>query len=230
MLLNTPPNRKLILCSWTSPYALHCGNLCKLKMAASCARTVGKISWHILECPVCLVGNIAPLVPTVSLHRSSRAYGTGGSGFRSRLPFTPLRGGRVLGCAFLLGGGLGLYKTIQLSVQHHLAEEEEAKVIGNNISYEIYFHWCPYSLPEAKHVRWIVSADNLSVVWLINQTCTRWNASPHSGLLAGVLLSCSLPNVRSEFNQMLPFKIYLQLIKFFWLVWLPQAYSDGGLK
>ncbi|XP_055742514.1 prostaglandin E synthase 2-like isoform X1 [Salvelinus fontinalis] len=115
-------------------------------MGASCARTVGKIGWHILESPVCLAGNIASLVPRVSLHRSSRAQGTGSSGFRSKLPFSPLRGGGVLGCAFLLGGGLGLYKTIQLSVQHHLAEEEEAKAYSDGgLKLTLYqYKTCPF--------------------------------------------------------------------------------------
>lgn len=107
----------------------HCGSLCKNKMAAACARTLSKVGWHILESPACRPGNISSLVPNYFLHGTRRAYGTGGAGFRSKLSFaSPLRaGGRVLGCAFLLGGGLGLYQTIKFSVQHHLAEGE-AKV------------------------------------------------------------------------------------------------------
>ncbi|CDQ65053.1 unnamed protein product [Oncorhynchus mykiss] len=113
-------------------------------MAASCARTFGKIGWHILESPACLAGNIASLVPRVSLHRSSRAHGTGGSGFRSKLPFTPLRGGRVLGCAFLLGQ----LSAIQLSVQHHLAEEEDAKAYSDGgLKLTLYqYKTCPFCL------------------------------------------------------------------------------------
>lgn len=40
------------------------------------------------------------------------------------LPSLRAGSGRLLGCAFLLGGGLGLYQTIKLRVQQHLAEEE----------------------------------------------------------------------------------------------------------
>lgn len=56
---------------------------------------------------------------------SRRAYGTGGAGVRAKL-VSSLRGGRsrLLGCAFLLGGGMGLYQTVKFSVQQHLAEEE----------------------------------------------------------------------------------------------------------
>eukprot|EP00063_Salmo_salar_P052321 XP_014027156.1 PREDICTED: prostaglandin E synthase 2-like isoform X1 [Salmo salar] len=114
-------------------------------MAAACARTLGKVGWHILESPPCRAGNIASLIPRVPLHGSSRAYRTGGAGFRSKLLFsTPLRGGRVLGCAFLFGGGLGLYQTIKLSVQHHLAEEDVKPSVGD-LKLTLYqYKTCPF--------------------------------------------------------------------------------------
>ncbi|XP_023859164.1 prostaglandin E synthase 2 [Salvelinus sp. IW2-2015] len=114
-------------------------------MAAACARTLGKVGWHILESPPCRAGKIASLIPRVPLHGSSRAYRTGGAGFRSKLLFsTPLRGGRVLGCAFLFGGGLGLYQTIKLSVQHHLAEEDVKPSVGG-LKLTLYqYKACPF--------------------------------------------------------------------------------------
>ncbi|XP_071012416.1 prostaglandin E synthase 2-like [Oncorhynchus clarkii lewisi] len=114
-------------------------------MAAACARTLSKVGWHILESPPCRAGNIASLIPRVPLHGSSRAYRTGGAGFRSKLLFsTPLRGGRVLGCAFLFGGGLGLYQTIKLSVQHHLAEEDVKPSVGG-LKLTLYqYKTCPF--------------------------------------------------------------------------------------
>ncbi|XP_064821977.1 prostaglandin E synthase 2 [Oncorhynchus masou masou] len=114
-------------------------------MAAACARTLGKVGWHILESPPCRAGNIASLIPRVPLHGSSRAYRTGGAGFRSKLLFsTPLRGGRVLGCAFLFGGGLGLYQTIKLSVHHHLAEEDVKPSVGG-LKLTLYqYKTCPF--------------------------------------------------------------------------------------
>ncbi|XP_035641199.1 prostaglandin E synthase 2 [Oncorhynchus keta] len=114
-------------------------------MAAACARTLSKVGWHILESPPCRAGNIASLIPRVPLHGSSRAYRTGGAGFRSKLLFsTPLRGGRVLGCAFLIGGGLGLYQTIKLSVQHHLAEEDVKPSVGG-LKLTLYqYKTCPF--------------------------------------------------------------------------------------
>jgi len=99
-------------------------------MAAACARALGKVGLHVLESPACRPRNISSLVPQLSLHGSRRAYGSGagGGGFRSWMfhgAAPALRGsGRVLGCAFLLGGGLGLYQTIKFSLERHLAEEE----------------------------------------------------------------------------------------------------------
>lgn len=95
-------------------------------MAATCARALCKVGWNILESPVGRrPGTISYLVGNVSAHVSRRAYGTSGIGVRSKL-LCSLRGGggRVLGCAFLLGGGLGLYQTVKFNVQQHLAEEE----------------------------------------------------------------------------------------------------------
>nr|XP_046201329.1 prostaglandin E synthase 2 [Oncorhynchus gorbuscha] len=143
-------------------------------MAAACARTLSKVGWHILESPPCRAGNIASLIPRVPLHGSSRAYRTGGAGFRSKLLFsTPLRGGRVLGCAFLIGGGLGLYQTIKLSVQHHLAEDVKPSVGGLKLTLYQYktcpfcskvrafldYHGLPYEIVEVnpvmrKEIKW----------------------------------------------------------------------------
>lgn len=95
-------------------------------MAASCARTLTKVGLSFLESPAARrSGAFSYLLGNVGAHGSRRAYGTGGAGFRSKL-LSGVRqgGGRGLGCAFLLGGGLGLYQTVKLSVQQHLAEEE----------------------------------------------------------------------------------------------------------
>uniref|UniRef100_A0A8C7KQ62 Prostaglandin E synthase 2 n=1 Tax=Oncorhynchus kisutch TaxID=8019 RepID=A0A8C7KQ62_ONCKI len=46
---------------------------------------------------------------------------------------------------FLLGGGLSLYNTIQLSVQHHLAEEEDAKDSDGGLKLTLYqYKTCPF--------------------------------------------------------------------------------------
>lgn len=105
---------------------VHSGTLCKANMAASCARTLGKVGLSFLESPAVRRSSaFSYLLRNVGAHGSRRAYGTGGAEFRSKL-LSGVRqgGGRVLGCAFLLGGGLGLYQTVKLSVQQHLAEEE----------------------------------------------------------------------------------------------------------
>lgn len=95
-------------------------------MAAACARTLSKVGRLVLDTPKCRVSNTVALVPRMTMRCQGRAYGTGGAGFRSRLLLAaPVRGsGRVLGCTFLLGGGFGLYQTIKLTLQRHLAEEK----------------------------------------------------------------------------------------------------------
>ncbi|XP_010874537.1 prostaglandin E synthase 2 isoform X1 [Esox lucius] len=143
-------------------------------MAAACARIFGKVAWHILESPPCRAGTLASRVPMVSLPGSIRAYGTGGGGFRSQMVYsTRLRGGRVLGCAFLLGGGLGLYQTIKLTVQHHLAEEVMTSDCGLRLTLYQYktcpfcskvrafldYHGLPYEIVEVnpvmrKEIKW----------------------------------------------------------------------------
>lgn len=88
-------------------------------MAAT--RALIKVGWSLLESPAARrSGTVSYLVG------KGTAHGTGGTGVRSKL-LSSLRtggGGRVLGCAFLLGGGLGLYQTVKFSVQQHLAEDQ----------------------------------------------------------------------------------------------------------
>ncbi|TNN52420.1 Prostaglandin E synthase 2 [Liparis tanakae] len=96
-------------------------------MAAACTRALCKVGGGILESAAARrSGTVSSYLPG-----SRRAFGSGG--YRSKL-LTSLRtgggaGGRVLGCAVLLGGGLGLYQTVKFRLQQHLAEEE-TKVSG----------------------------------------------------------------------------------------------------
>lgn len=102
--------------------AVHCGALRKTNMAAACVRALCKVGRCFLETPVV---SRSSLPGHVSGHGSRRAYGTGGPGFRSRLlSAARAGGGRALGCAFLLGGGLGLYQTLKLTAEQHLAQED----------------------------------------------------------------------------------------------------------
>uniref|UniRef100_A0A3P9KQ71 Prostaglandin E synthase 2 n=1 Tax=Oryzias latipes TaxID=8090 RepID=A0A3P9KQ71_ORYLA len=111
--LKTDPNALL---------ALHCGSLRKPVMAAACTRALGKLGGAFLRAPV--------------VHRSAtasyllgngfrRAYCSRGTGLRSKLLSARSGGGRLLGCAFLLGGGLGWYQTVKVSVQQHMAEDKQ---------------------------------------------------------------------------------------------------------
>uniref|UniRef100_A0A1A8EPB5 Prostaglandin E synthase 2-like n=1 Tax=Nothobranchius korthausae TaxID=1143690 RepID=A0A1A8EPB5_9TELE len=123
-------------------FAMHCGTLRKANMAAACVRWLGKVGRCFLETRS---GTISYLLGNVGAHGSRRAYGTGEPGFRSKL-LSSVRsgGGRALGCAFLLGGGLGLYQTVKLSVQQHLADEDR-KVSGGGLKLTLYqYKTCPF--------------------------------------------------------------------------------------
>ncbi|KAF1389618.1 hypothetical protein PFLUV_G00075320 [Perca fluviatilis] len=114
-------------------------------MAAACTRTLCKVGRSILESPAARrPGTVSYLVGNGSSRGSRRAYGTGG--YRSEL-VSSLRtgaGGRVLGCAVLLGGGLGLYHTVKFRVQQLLAEEE-TKVSGGGLKLTLYqYKTCPF--------------------------------------------------------------------------------------
>lgn len=117
-------------------------------MAAACARTLSKVARLVLDTPICRVANSAALVPRISMRCQGRAYGTGGAGTRSRtLLAAPVRGsGRVLGCAFLLGGGFGLYQIVKLTLQRHLAEEQlNAHELGSDLKLTLYqYKTCPF--------------------------------------------------------------------------------------
>lgn len=100
-------------------------------MAAAFAGTLCKVGWSILESPVARRPAIfSHSVGNISNHGFGRAYGTGRAAVQTKL-LSSLRGGRkrFLGCAFLLGGGLGLYQTLKFSVHQHLAKEESKVTI-----------------------------------------------------------------------------------------------------
>ncbi|XP_061674356.1 prostaglandin E synthase 2 [Syngnathoides biaculeatus] len=109
---------------------MHCGTLCKPNMAAACARSLVKVGCTTLESSVLpRSGTGALLLGNAGSRVSRRAYfGTGGrTGARSGTLWS-LRGGRngALSCAFLLGGGVGLYHTVKFywDQERHLAQEQ----------------------------------------------------------------------------------------------------------
>ncbi|XP_017283273.1 prostaglandin E synthase 2 [Kryptolebias marmoratus] len=115
-------------------------------MAAASARTICKVGRSVLETPVVSrSGTVSYLLGNAGAHGSRRAYGTGGSGFRSKLLSSARAGGgRVLGCAFLLGGGLGLYQTVKMSAQQHLAEGDRT-VSDRGLKLTMYqYKTCPF--------------------------------------------------------------------------------------
>nr|XP_033474410.1 prostaglandin E synthase 2 [Epinephelus lanceolatus] len=117
-------------------------------MAAACTRALCKVGWSILESPAARrPGTVSYLLGNVSARGSRRAYGTGGTGYRSKLLSSLRTGGgsrRVLGCAVLLGGGLGLYHTVKFRIQQHLAEEE-TKAPEGGLKLTLYqYKTCPF--------------------------------------------------------------------------------------
>ncbi|XP_035631446.1 prostaglandin E synthase 2-like isoform X2 [Oncorhynchus keta] len=106
---------------------MHCGSrLCKPKMSASSYNSFWRTGWGVLRVPITKISQAVALSNFPS-RCSARAYGTGGTTFGSKLISTlPLRATnrRVFGFAFLFGGGVGLYQTIQFSFQQHFAEDE----------------------------------------------------------------------------------------------------------
>ncbi|KAM7415585.1 hypothetical protein PAMA_017890 [Pampus argenteus] len=110
-------------------------------MAAACVRSISKVGWSVLESPVVRRSG------TGSYLVSGRMYGTGGPWLRPRL-LSSLRagGGRVLGCAFLLGGGLGLYQTVRCALQRSsLLAEEHRQVPGRDLKLVLYqYKTCPF--------------------------------------------------------------------------------------
>ncbi|KAK5870683.1 hypothetical protein PBY51_003609 [Eleginops maclovinus] len=119
-------------------------------MAAACSRTLCKVGWSILESPAARRPGVVSsyLVGNVSALGARRAFGTGGTGYRSNLLSSLRTGrsgsGRVLGCAVLLGAGLGLYHTVKFRQQQHLAEEE-TKVSGAGLKLTLYqYKTCPF--------------------------------------------------------------------------------------
>ncbi|XP_049435400.1 prostaglandin E synthase 2 [Epinephelus fuscoguttatus] len=117
-------------------------------MAAACTRALCKVGWSILESPAARrPGTVSYLLGNVSARGSRRAYGTGGTGYRSKLLSSLRTGGgsrRVLGCAVLLGGGLGLYHTVKFRLQQHLAEEE-TKAPEGGLKLTLYqYKTCPF--------------------------------------------------------------------------------------
>ncbi|XP_069025420.1 prostaglandin E synthase 2 [Embiotoca jacksoni] len=115
-------------------------------MAAACTRALRKVGWSFLGSPSAhRSGTVSYLLGNVGARGSGRASGSRGPVVRSKL-LSSLRagGGRALGCAFLLGGGLGLYQTVKMTVQQHLAEEE-TKVSAGGLKLILYqYKTCPF--------------------------------------------------------------------------------------
>ncbi|XP_030000226.1 prostaglandin E synthase 2-like isoform X2 [Sphaeramia orbicularis] len=116
-------------------------------MAAACGRVFGKVGRSLAEVPVTRrTGTVSYLVGTGSAQVSRRAYGTGGPGFRSRLVSGAAGGSGLLGCAVLLGGGLGLYQTVKFWVQQHQhLAQEEVQAVGGGLKLVLYqYKTCPF--------------------------------------------------------------------------------------
>ena len=91
---------------------------------------LGPIGVRLLDSETHRPGRGVPPGKTSSQGGYRRSYGTGSGGSGSSGPGVFGRGAgvrvsvRVMGCAVLLGAGLGTYQTVKNSVQTHLAAED----------------------------------------------------------------------------------------------------------
>ncbi|XP_033850783.3 prostaglandin E synthase 2-like [Acipenser ruthenus] len=119
-------------------------------MAAACGGALGRIGLQFLRTRGGIAGPVSSLVPRVPLQGAGRSYGTGGgSGFRSKWFWTlPGRrvSGRVLGCAFLLGGGgLGLYHTVKSCFHSQFAQQMAPQSDTGDLRLTLYqYKTCPF--------------------------------------------------------------------------------------
>ncbi|XP_022075612.1 prostaglandin E synthase 2 [Acanthochromis polyacanthus] len=118
-------------------------------MAASCARALGKVGRSFVDSPAVLrSGSGSFLGGTAATRSSGRCYGSGGPGVRAAaLSVRAAAGRRALSCAFLLGGGLGLYQAVRGSLkQQHLAQEQnQNQVSAGGLKLILYqYKTCPF--------------------------------------------------------------------------------------
>ncbi|XP_072538145.1 prostaglandin E synthase 2 isoform X1 [Salminus brasiliensis] len=112
-------------------------------MAAACVRLISKVSRLVHEKPSCITNKAAAFAISASLRRPGRTYGTGREGFREGLSF--LLGGRGLGCAFVLGGGFGLYQISNFAIKWHLADAATAPGLETDFKLMLYqYKTCPF--------------------------------------------------------------------------------------
>ncbi|XP_012693355.2 prostaglandin E synthase 2-like [Clupea harengus] len=91
-------------------------------------------------------GSAATETHNAPLRRYFRAYGTGALQRVKVCPRQDTRlDTRLYGrCAFLLGGGIGLYSALKLSLQQHFAEEQLSHVLGTTPRVTLYqYKTCP---------------------------------------------------------------------------------------
>uniref|UniRef100_A0A3B4ZA83 Prostaglandin E synthase 2 n=1 Tax=Stegastes partitus TaxID=144197 RepID=A0A3B4ZA83_9TELE len=114
-------------------------------MAASCARALCKVGRSFVDSPAVLRSSSGTyLLGNAAARGSRRCYSSGGAGFRAAaLSVRAAAGRRALSCAFLLGGGVGLYQALRVSVkQQHLAEEQKQVSSPKLILYQ--YKTCPF--------------------------------------------------------------------------------------
>ncbi|RVE68709.1 hypothetical protein OJAV_G00094350 [Oryzias javanicus] len=110
-------------------------------MAAVCTRGFRRISSSFLRTSVV---HRADSVSYLLGNGLRRAYCSRGTGLRSRLLSVRSGGGRLFGCALLLGGGLGWYQTMKVSVQQLMAEEDKKDSEGALKLILYQYKTCPF--------------------------------------------------------------------------------------
>ncbi|KAG7476766.1 hypothetical protein MATL_G00086370 [Megalops atlanticus] len=118
-------------------------------MAAACMRTLAPVNRRFLQIHSGRIGAVADRVPRVSLQGTGWAHWTNGSGFRSKILSAARTGGggrgRIAGCVFLMGSGLGIYQAMKFYFQHHRAEEDFSHMFDTELKLTLYqYKTCPF--------------------------------------------------------------------------------------
>lgn len=120
--------------------AVHAGTLRKANMAAVCVRTLCKVGRSLFELPGARRPGILSYPPgNITSHGFGRTY----SSVRTAVQAGR---GRILGCAFLLGGGLGFYQAVRFSLHQNLAQDESQVSPSSQAEKNPYFDSCPWLL------------------------------------------------------------------------------------
>ncbi|XP_036385832.1 prostaglandin E synthase 2-like [Megalops cyprinoides] len=110
-------------------------------------RKLAPVNRRFLQIHSGRIGAVAVRVPRVSLKGTGLAHWTNVTGLRSKILPAARRGGggRIAGCVFLMGSGLGIYQTMKFYFQQHRAEEDFSHMFDTELKLTLYqYKTCPF--------------------------------------------------------------------------------------